>query len=133
MTRFQDEVVGFLRTQTLEDVRSGGARLHAALDERTAIRAPSAGIVVDVDAGNTCFFRPFFECRDARGYLPCGVPHLRSVRELEVTDHVEDEQGRSGVVWKQAVHLCAHGYGVVSEFQTIGYGRAAGSSSPLRV
>jgi hypothetical protein len=59
MTRFQDEVVGFLRTQTLEDVRSGGARLHAALDERTAIRAPSAGIVVDVDAGNTCFFRPF--------------------------------------------------------------------------
>jgi hypothetical protein len=74
-----------------------------------AIRAPSAGIIVDVDAGNTRLFRPLFEGRDARGDSPGGLPDPRSVWEPEVTDHVEDEECRLGVVWKQAVHFRAHG------------------------
>jgi len=60
-----------------------------------------------------------------------GVPHLGPSGNWK-SCHVEDEKCRPG--WSGSKPcICARMAKVRSELQAIGYGRAAGSSSPLSV
>ena len=105
--RFEDEVIVFLREELLHHRLANDSILQAVLDEEIEIGSPPAEVVIDVNRRDPGFLQPLFQPGDFPGHRKSLPKQLLPFGELEVVDHVNQQECARALVGRISMEIFA--------------------------